>query len=170
MSWEIKLPDYKMNEEIIKKIREEINTILQDIDHFKGKNLISTIENIDNCVNEINIFTKYFNNLITSIDSLERDQLKKINLFLSAFVEKNKKKYIKKINGKDWFVYEYENYYLWQIFNNKTDVLNIFDLMFKDKKIETIYIDNIKRNAHTLDIHILEDMKLAEKIKIKILK
>lgn len=99
------------------------------------------------------------------LDELPEDKLKKINITLNAFIEKNKKKYINKISTKEWTVYEYEEEYIWYISDTKINFKETFNFLFKKREIQAIYIDNYKRISKDFE-NIEEDLINAEKIKI----
>jgi hypothetical protein len=62
-------------------------------------------------------------------------------------------------------VYEYEDSYLWYIINKKIDLEQEFIVLFQNKEIREVYIDNVLRKFPTK-----EDCLLSESLKIIVFK
>lgn len=160
------LPDYRMKKEII----NNIETLLNDLSFYKTtRDLLPTIENLEKFT-KTNLIKHFFESLKLQLDELSDDDLKKINSILYAFLEKNKKKFLNKINTPDWAIYEYDSYYLWYITNKKINISDSFNSLFKNKVIDTIYIDNIKRSYTKITENCCLDILHSDKTKIKIKK
>ena len=136
---------------------------MEDIDHYKNcKSFATTIEWLYKTTTGLELYKKTLDEIITK---LENDHVEKIRKRLFAFVEKNKKKYIKKTITKDYTIYETTNYYEMYINNNKANILEIQKKLFPTNKITEIKIDGHKRkNIEKLE----EDFKNSKSIKIKI--
>lgn len=95
-----------------KEIINNIETLLNDLSFYKTtRDLLPTIENLEKFT-KTNLIKHFFESLKLQLDELSDDDLKKINSILYAFLEKNKKKFLNKINTPDWAIYEYDSYYL----------------------------------------------------------
>jgi hypothetical protein len=96
---------------------------------------------------------------------MDDEKALKIHKRIFAFIEKNKKKYSKKIKTDLYTIYEYEDHY--EFFPNKKTI-NIKDTikeLFGENKLTAIKIDGYERtNIDSLE----EDFKRAKTIKIRI--
>jgi hypothetical protein len=160
------LPDYRIKKEIIIHLDE----ILSDLTFYKNsKNLILTVENLEKFT-KTDTIAFFFESLKIQIESLPENDLRKVNSILFAFLEKNKKKYLNKTTTSEWAVYEYDSHYLWYITDKKIKIVDTYNFLFKNKTIESIYIDGIKRSYLDFNENCLNDILYANKVKIKIYK
>lgn len=171
-SFFIFLPDYRIEErdKVIKDALKNIEKLEEEFSFYKSiKTFVTTVENIEK-ITKTAIFTDFFKNLKNQITILPEKDLKKVNSILFSFVEKNKKNYLNKISSNNGTIYEYDTYYIWYLTNKNTQIRETFEIVFKNKKIDSIHIDGIKRSHKDFSDNCLLDISHANRIRIKILK
>ena len=100
-------------------------------------------------------------------DTTEGQQKK--NNIIENFIKKNIKKYISKVENEHWSVYEYDTYYKWYIKTpRKVNIQECYISIFKEKEIQSIHIDGVKRTANIITLK--DDFKYASRVEISVKK
>lgn len=170
----MKVEENNIEEKLIKinKLKtsgiNSIETLISECNHYKNKkNFIQIFEYLNKKLNNQTI-SDMFREMTYRIGEkkFEYEEIEEIHKRLYAFVNSNKKEYIKKIDGGDYTIYEYKKNYTMFINNKNIDVKKIINNLFPNKKIISFYIDNHLRK--NIDKIVKDDIKLAKYIKINI--
>lgn len=154
-----------MNDEI----RKNINNIIENISYLKKKkDFKSLIEKLYFIMYNEKIWEKILENIIEEENNLTEENKKKIYWITKNFIQNNSKEYINKISKKEWIIYEYEDHYDWYIFDKNIKIIEEYNLIFKDKKIISIHLDNQLRKK--IEKITKEDLKYSKTIRLKIKK
>jgi hypothetical protein len=156
-----------MNNNTKDKLVGSMNRILNDYSYYKTTKKFNSLidffaRNLYNCEN---ILEKIKNDLTHT--GLDEKKLQEMEAKTIDFIKVNKKKYLNKVVQTNSVIYEYSDYFMWYP-NNKINLKDEYNLLFPNKKIMHIHIDNqLRKKIENISI---DDIKLANTIRIKVAK
>jgi hypothetical protein len=131
-----------------KQILDDLNSIYSDLDYYKSKkDIIRFLTRINNLINnEKDLIGKILEQMIEKLKNIELEEkkIKELEKIIFGFLLRNKKTYTRRNITKDRTVYEYDDRFIVYINNKKNDIKETIKKDFKDQKIDSITVDNVK--------------------------